>query len=210
MAIKHIIFDWDGTLVDTIPLIKKAYDYTFEKIGNTKKLSYQEIKEIAGKYSNQNIFNLIFADKQVEAKKHFYDFIEQTHLIYLQPFQGAEEILKYCEKNNIKMHILTNKKRTYLDLEKKQLNWDKYFENIICADEKEHDKPYPDTCLSLFTILPPAEEMLVLGDGDADVAMANVFGAKSVIFDPKNTYKGQDPNYKIKSLDEFIDIIQAI
>lgn len=209
MKIKSVVFDWDGTLADTIPLIKKAYDTAFEAVG-MEKMSYDQIKELAGKFSNRNIFQTVFGeDMAATAKTAFYDFIDKNHLKYLTPFDGAEDILKYCEKNKISCHILTNKNRRYLDSEIKQLGWNKYFDRILGAGEREHDKPHPDICMALFdNTPPPAEEMIVLGDGDADIAMAQVWKCPSVIFDEKGTYKGRPADYHIKHLQEFITLIK--
>ena len=49
------VFDWDGTLADTIPTLKSAYDATFAVLG-LPPMTYDQIKEAAGKYSNRNIF----------------------------------------------------------------------------------------------------------------------------------------------------------
>lgn len=209
MKIKTVVFDWDGTLADTIPLIKMAYDATFEAVG-MEKMSYEQIKELSGKFSNRNIFQIVFGENlAADAKAAFYDFIDKNHLKYLSPFDGAEAILDFCKKNNISCHILTNKNRRYLDAEIKQLGWNKYFDRILGAGEREHDKPHPDICMDLFdNTPPPAEEMIVLGDGDADVAMAQVWGCPAVIFDEKGTYKGRPADYRIKHLQEFITLIK--
>ena len=61
-------------------------------------------------------------------------------------------------------------------------------------------------------ILPPADEILVLGDGEADVQTAAAYahdGQKAfcVIYDPKGNYKGSQPDCKIQDLRQVIDII---
>lgn len=209
MEIKHVVFDWDGTLADTIPLLKKAYDAAFDAVG-MKRLEYKQIKELSGKFSNRNIFQTVFGeDKATEAKSIFYDFIDRNHLVYLKAFDGAEEILEYCRNNNIYCHILTNKNRRYLDSEIRQLGWEKYFSRILGANERKYDKPHPDICMDLFGGQPPVpEQMIVLGDGDADVAMAQIWGCKAVIFDEKGTYNGRQADFYIANLREFILLLK--
>ena len=211
MSVKHIVFDWDGTLADTIPTLKSAYDATFTALG-LPPMTYEQVKEAAGKYSNRNIFQNVFGDNiATKAKEVFYRFIQENHLRLLSPFAGAEDILRYCREHNISCHILTNKNRPYLNAEINKLGWSKYFDRIIGAGELEHDKPHADACAALFQDqCPPAAEMLVLGDGSADVAMARFWGCPSVIVDAKNTYKGLPADYIIRSLPEFIPLIESI
>ena len=211
MPIKHIVFDWDGTLADTIPTLKSAYDATFAVLG-LPPMTYDQIKEAAGKYSNRNIFQNVFGENIAdEAKEVFYRFIKDNHLRLLSPFAGAEDILRFCRDRKISCHILTNKNRPYLDAEISQLGWNIYFDRILGAGELEHDKPHDDACSALFkNRQPPAEEMLVLGDGAADVAMARFWGCPAVIFDSRRTYTGPAADYTICALPEFINLIESL
>ena len=211
MSIKHIVFDWDGTLIDSIPVLKKAYEYTF-KFMKLPEVSYAKIRELAAQRSNRTLFQKVFGDEAAEpAKKVLYGFIEAHHLSLLSPMKGAEDILRYCDDRHIACHILTNKNRPFLDAEMNKLGWGKYFDRIIGAGEQKHDKPHPETCAALFQgQQPPANEMLVLGDGNSDVVMARVWGCPAVILDDKNAYNGPQADYIIRALPEFTDIIENI
>ncbi len=211
MSIKHVVFDWDGTLVDTVPVLKKAYEYTFKSM-KLPEVSYAKIRELAGQRSDKTLFQKVFGDEAAEpAKKVLYGFIKAHHLALLKPIKGAEDILRYCNEHNIKCHILTKKNRPFLDDEMNLLGWEQYFDRVIGSGELKHDKPHPDACAALFQGQPPpTREMLVLGDGDSDVVMARVWGCQAVILDSQNTYKGPQADYIIRALPEFTNIVENI
>ena len=58
--IKHIIFDWDGTLVNTVRFLKKSFEETFAHF-HIKNINYQHIREVCAAHPDKNIFELVFA-----------------------------------------------------------------------------------------------------------------------------------------------------
>lgn len=53
MSIKYVVFDWDGTLADTYPVISAAYDYTFDTLG-LPRIPYDEVKRITSTLQNKD------------------------------------------------------------------------------------------------------------------------------------------------------------
>lgn len=130
-----IIFDFDGTLVDSKPFIKKCYIECAQKIKPELKEKAEKILigptlqntilQILG-HKNNNLFDDFFLNfKLIHDKK--------LHL-YTKPFDGVEEILKYLQKKNILMSIATNKRELPTKKLIKYLKWDNYFINIISID----------------------------------------------------------------------------
>ena len=106
--IKYMVFDWDGTLADTYPVINSAYAYTFKKM-NLPVLSAKEIKEITSSKQNKDIFEYLFGARAAEAKEIYYDYIEKNHCS-LKAMPYAKELLDFCMFNNIRSLLMTNKK----------------------------------------------------------------------------------------------------
>ena len=212
MKHKYIVFDWDGTLADTYPVISAAYDYIFDKIGQ-KRVPYAEIKQITSTLQNKDILGFVFKDKKEEAARYYYEYIEKFHTQNLKAFDGAEDLLKFCKDKNLKIFLLTNKKTKYIGEELKKLGLSQYFDKVVAAGECVQDKPHPIACFALFDgEKPKAEEVLVIGDGDADVKTAHCYDTENyradvVICDRNDTYCGEEPTYKVKSLAEVKDII---
>lgn len=213
MSIKHVVFDWDGTLADTFSVISAAYNYTFDKL-NLPRIPYDEIKRITSTLQNKDTLECIFGERKNEASQAYYEFIKKHHASNLEPIKNAQKVLDFCQKSGLKLYLITNKKRLYLKEEITKLGFDKYFKKIIAAGEFAEDKPSPIACHAIFdNFIPEADSILVIGDGEADVKTAKAYNhgvksAKSIIYDPLNKYNGQEPNYKVTDLIEIIDLIK--
>ena len=203
--IKYAVFDWDGTLADTYPVLYQAYTLTSDAL-NLPKRSLSEIKTITGKIPNRETFAYLYEKKSDMAKTIFYDYIDRHHLDGLKPIDGAKEVLDFCLQNNITPLLITNKTEKYLKKELKFLGFQKYFKKIVCAGRYEQDKPGIKACLALFDgLIPPSDEIVVIGDGASDIAVAKVYGAKSIIY--QNKAKG---DYNIDTLSQAIEIMKRL
>lgn len=203
--IKHAVFDWDGTLADTYPVLYAAYCAAARGL-NVPEPLLDDIQKVTGTLQNKNVMQHLFGEKEVEAKKYFYDYIENNHLEKLKTMKGAKDVLDFCRQNGIKSYLLTNKKKKYLDEELKHLGFDGYFEKIVTAGLYEHDKPHPVACEALFDgKIPPHNEIIVIGDGGSDAKAAEVLGATSIIVG--NHTQG---HYQISELIQAIDTIKQI
>ena len=212
MSIKYVVFDWDGTLADTYPVISAAYDYTFDTLG-LPRIPYDEVKRITSTLQNKDTLGSIFGERKQEASDAYYSFIGKHHAAALEPMPGARDVLEYCRKHNIRNILITNKKTLYVAEEIEKLGFTEFFDRIIAAGEYAEDKPHPLATHAAFDgKLPPADEILVLGDGEADFKTAETYthdGRKAfcVIYDPKHKYKGSEPDCKIENLKQVIEII---
>ncbi len=202
--IKYAVFDWDGTLADTYRVIVGGYRAVFLFFGMPIPPA-ANIKEITAKAQNKNIFSLFFKESQIpQARKVYYDYIQKNHLTKLKAISGAKDVLDFCLANNITPLLITNKNPAYLKEEIKVLGFEKYFKKIVAAGDCLEDKPHEIACKALFDgKIPPSGEVIVIGDGKADVEVARVYKAPSVIY--QNKAKG---DYNITNLLEVIRIIE--
>ena len=213
MKHKYVVFDWDGTLADTYPVISAAYDYTFDKLGLLR-IPYDEIKRITSTLQNKDTLGHIFKERKDEAARYFYEYIEKSHTARLVPMFGAEKLLEYCRDKGLGCYLISNKKTQYLREEMEKLGFEKYFKKVVAAGEYPEDKPHPAACRAVFgEKLPPADEIVVIGDGEADVKTAETYAhdgrkAKCIIYDPKRKYRGKEPDYKVESLTEAVKILE--
>ena len=204
MSIKYVVFDWDGTLADTYPVISAAYDYTFDTLG-LPRIPYDEVKRITSRLQNKDTLGCIFGERKQEAADAYYSFIGKHHAAALEAMPGARSVLEYCRKHNITSILITNKKTLYVAEEIEKLGFSEFFDKVIAAGPLA-------THAAFGGKLPPADEILVLGDGEADFQTAATYAhdnrkAFCVIYDPKRKYKGSEPDRKIDDLRQVIEII---
>ena len=202
--IKYAVFDWDGTIADTYPVLYAAYCTAAHQLGLPEP-SFDQVKAITGTVQNKEVMPRLFGSKADEASALFYKYIQKNHLQGLKMVSGAGELLSFCLKNHIQMLLLTNKQQNYLTKELKFFKLENCFANIVSAGIYSQDKPHPIACKALFKgKIPPKDEIVVIGDGGSDIKAAAVFGAKSIILG--NRIKG---DYNIQNLSEAIEIIKG-
>ena len=214
-----VIWDWDATLADTYPVTNAAYAYTFKKLGMEEQtISFDEVKRITSSLQNKDVLAHIFGeDKKENARKYFYEYISAKHAEKLEPIKGAYAALEYLATKKAVSLLLSNKTNTdkdgrgkYLSQETDKLNMTHYFSKIAGAGEEPEDKPSPiaiDALLNSSETKPSKDDLiLVIGDGEADLKIADYLRSKglkasSILLDPKNKYKGSTrPNYTIHEL----------
>lgn len=212
MGIKHVVFDWDGTLADTYPVISAAYNYTFDKL-SLPRIPYDEVKRITSTLQNKDTLGYIFGERKPEASEAYYEFIAAHHATNLEAMPYAKDLINYCRCLGLKCYLITNKKTLYVAEEIEKIGFNGLFDKVIAAGEYAEDKPHPIATHAVFSgTLPDADTILVIGDGEADVKVARTYDhdgkkAKCLIYDPKQKYNGMEPDYKIGNWQDAIPVI---
>ena len=168
-----ILFDLDGTLVDTAPDLMAAHNHVMKKFGHReKKLS--DIKSLAGKGAwimMQRAFRQEINDEKIkkEMLKEFLDFYSQNIDRGSKPINGVMEFLKWAKDKNISMAVCTNKQeRLAVDLLKK-LRMYKYFEYVAGSDTFPFNKPDPRHLTDVVEIIQgDLKKTIMVGDSEVD------------------------------------------
>ena len=168
-----ILFDLDGTLVDTAPDLMDAHNHVMKKFGHKeKKLS--DIKSLAGKGAwvmMQRSFRQEIKDEKIkkEMTKEFIDFYSKNIDRGSKPINGVMEFLKWAKDKNISMAVCTNKQeRLAVDLLKK-LRMYKYFEYVAGSDTFPFNKPDPRHLTDVVEIIQgDLKKTIMVGDSEVD------------------------------------------
>ena len=168
-----ILFDLDGTLVDTEPDLMDAHNHVMKKFGHKeKKLS--DIKSLAGKGAwvmMQRSFREEIRDEKIkkEMTKEFIDFYSQNIDKGSKPINGVMEFLKWAKTKNISMAVCTNKQeRLAVDLLKK-LKMYEYFEYVAGSDTFSFNKPDPRHLTDVVEIIQGnLKKTIMVGDSEVD------------------------------------------
>ena len=159
-----VLFDLDGTLVDTAPDLMRAHNHVMQKFGYPTK-STEEIRNLVGKGAGAMIGRSIWGqakkefgkvndeNTKKEMVKEFVKFYSKNIINESTLINGVKEFLKWCKDNNISMAVCTNKQE-YLsnDLLKKIGIYD-YFEYVAGSDTFDYCKPDPRHLTSVVEIL---------------------------------------------------------
>ena len=173
-----ILFDLDGTLVDTAPDLIGAHNHVMKKFGHTpKKLS--DIKSLAGRGAwvmMQRSFKNEITDEKTKKKMvdEFISFYAKNINNESKPIKGIFEFLEWAKSRNISMGVCTNKREVLaIDLLKK-INMYKYFEYVAGADTFEFNKPDPRHLTNVVEIIGgDLKKTIMVGDSEVDANSAH-------------------------------------
>ena len=173
-----ILFDLDGTIVNTAPDLMAAHNHVMKKFGHAeKKLS--EIKSLAGRGAwvmMQRSFKEEIKDEKTknEMTKEFIEFYAKNIDRDSKPINGVIEFLEWAKGKKISMAVCTNKQeRLAVDLLKK-LDMSKYFEYIAGADTFEFNKPDPRHLTNVVEIVGgDLKKTIMVGDSEVDANSAH-------------------------------------
>ncbi len=177
-----IIFDWDGTLCDSVDHIVLAMQQAAVSIG-VPVPEPAAVRDIVGLGLQQAIAR-VFPGRGDEFGKDFAELYSRHYIEADQPpatlFNGALSTLNTLKGRGIELAVATGKSRRGLDRVLSGLNLNEFFEATRCADETL-SKPHP---LMLEEILrergKDPEQALMVGDTEYDLEMATNAGVASV------------------------------
>ena len=202
---KHVIWDFDGTLFDTYPVMAKIFKDLLEKEGIEEPLD-----EIKQHMQVSMSFALTYYEKKYAISSEFiedYKLLQKTKGIELaKPFEGIEGICKYIHSTNRKNYLYTHRGDSSVTLLKKYGLYH-YFSDFITFDQGFKRKPNPDALNYLInehTIHP--EEALMIGDRELDLLAAKNAGISACYFNEKKE-KNEHADYTIDHFQQLYSVI---
>ena len=210
-----ILFDLDGTIVNTAPDLMAAHNHVMKKFGHTeKKLS--EIKSLAGRGAwvmMQRSFKEEIKDEKIknEMTKEFIDFYAKNIDRDSKPINGVIEFLEWAKGKKISMAVCTNKQeRLAVDLLKK-LDMSKYFEYIAGADTFEFNKPDPRHLTNVVEIIGgELKKTIMVGDSEVDANSAHNAKLPFVLVKDGYTEKNENEIKHDELISDFIGFEKII
>jgi phosphoglycolate phosphatase len=209
-----IFFDWDGTLVDSLPALNGYYNHVMS-VYSKPVIGIEEAKRNIRKSARER-FPEIFGDKADEALEVFYDYVAKTHLDHLEVFADSHGFMDELSKHNIQLGIVSNKKHSFLLKEITHLGWDKYLVSNIGAGEAAKDKPEPDPLLlaaSKIDLSPDTHEIWYVGDTETDMMAAVAAGFQPIFIEHglgerSDCEKHGLTPYFVKDLPQLMQLVQ--
>jgi len=209
--IEGVLFDLDGTLLDTVPDLGYALNLLREE-HHLPPLPLKDIRSIATLGSVAMIKIALDLDKtapQFHAVRERFLALYTAHLDkHTTFFPGIEEVLSYLDQKNIPWGIVTNKLKIHTHALLKALDYHHRPACILCGDSLPTYKPDPAPILHACELIKKApEHCLYVGDAETDVMASKAAGTQSIVAlygyigEKENAYLWQADGYIEKPLD---------
>ena len=211
-----VLFDLDGTLVDTAPDLIRAHNHVMKKFGYPTK-SINELKNAVGKGAKAIMAKgngkWEWFDEKIknEMTDEFLSFYKKNILHESTLLNGVKEFLIWCKNQNVSMAVCTNKtEHLAIDLLKKIEIYD-FFEYVSGHNTFEYCKPDPRHLLKTIEILNgDREKSIMIGDSETDANAAKEAEIPMILLKYGYTEKRSEEIYHNHLIKDFIGIEKII
>ena len=217
-----ILFDLDGTLIDTAPDLMNAHNHVMRKFGYETK-STDDIRNLVGKGAASLIgrsvwgqakkeFGQITNDKiKSEMVKEFINFYGKNIAVESKLVNGVLEFLNWSKKNNISMGVCTNKQEHRAVDVVKQIKIYDYFEYVAGSNTFDYCKPDPRHLTNVIEIMQgKINKSLMIGDSETDSESANAAGIPFILLEDGYTEKKVSEIHHNHLIKDFIGLDKII
>jgi pyrophosphatase PpaX len=169
IIIKAVIFDFDGTLADTLPVCFLAFQAVFKKYDD-REVTPEEIKSMFGPSETGIIQQNLMNTDHEKAIELYYEVYRERHETVVENNEEINNLLKLLKTKGYKLGIVTGKARKSLDISLECIGLNNFFDVIITGDDVEEPKPHPEGIHKALDYLNlSSDEAVFLGDSDADI-----------------------------------------
>ena len=217
-----ILFDLDGTLVDTTPDLMIAHNHVMSKFGYPTK-STEEIRNLVGQGAGAMLGRSIWGQAKKEFGKvqdekvkkemieEFVDYYGKNIVNESKLIEGVKDFLIWSKKNRISMGVCTNKQEHLaIDLLKKIGIYD-FFEYVAGHNTFDYCKPDPRHLTSVIEILDgDLKKTLMIGDSETDANAAKAAGIPIILLEDGYTEKKITEIYHNHLIKDFIGIEKIV
>ena len=216
-----VLFDLDGTLVDTAPDLMLAHNHVMKKFGYPTK-SLNDLKSSVGKGAGAMIGRSIWSQAKKELTSinekvksdmtdEFISYYGKNILRESVLINGTKDFLNWCKNENISKAVCTNKtEHLAVDLLKKIGIYD-YFEYVAGYNTFDYCKPDPRHLTTVIEILDgDLKKSIMIGDSETDANSAKAADIPMILLEDGYTEKKTDEIYHNHLIKDFVGIEKII
>ena len=215
MKIKGVLFDLDGTLVNTTPLILESFRHTFKQFG----MVVPSDSELVAGFGlpMRTAVTAYMPDEMADEFCDAYRAYQRTrHDELIEGIDGVGETLSSLKQSGIKMAVVTSKKRPAAIRDLGCYNLVEYFDTIIACDDCAENKPLPGPSLMALKRLGlNGADCLAVGDSPYDLQSARAAGCQTAAvrytsFDWNFILNEGKPDYVLNKMTDLLTLIDTL
>lgn len=208
--IKGILFDFDGTLINTNNLIVKSFKYTFKKhlnldVEEKEIVRYfgEPLKTTLGRYGG-NLDSMLAT---------YFSYNEENHDNLVESFNGVDEGLSAIKSLGLKTAIVTSKRKVIVEKGLNIIKINRYLDAMVTLEDTTEHKPNGAPCLKACELLGlKPQETIMVGDSYYDILCGKNAGCKTCVVNysalSKDELEKYSPDYYIDEIKDLVDLIK--
>jgi HAD superfamily hydrolase (TIGR01509 family) len=210
--VKAVIFDMDGTLVDSREIVLGAFKHVLDEFGG--EYSDERVSRYVGGRL-ENTYQDLLPNHEFGklADLHRSWQVDNKHL--LKSFKGLDEFLNQLKMSGQKLGLFTSATRTRTDLALDGLNIREYFDAVVCAEDVKNPKPDEEGVLKLVRDMKvKLSEVVLVGDAEYDILSGKNAGVTTIGvthgFGTKEALEKAGADYIVSNLDGISQTIEKL
>lgn len=208
VAEECILFDLDGTLLDTTDLINASFEYTLDKVLGIP-VPWERLHQFWGRplFEQMRLFS---EDRAEEMLAIYREHNAEHHDELAKVTPGARETLEALQRAGKTIAVVTSKSVPMAWRGLRLFGLDGYIQTLVGAEDTTLHKPNPDpVLLALDKLNMKPEDSMMIGDSPYDIeaglgAGTRTAGLEWTIF-PKKSFHGREPHIWLKRLQDLVE-----
>lgn len=176
---RAVVFDLDGTVVDSVELIVASMQYAIQTVLGREMSREESIAQVGRPLREQMV--ILSPEHADELVRVYREWNHREHDKMLKLYDGIVNLLYALDEAGVTLGLVTSKSRYTTQMAFDLTGIESYFEQSICADESPRNKPLPDPillCLERMGVAP--QEAAYVGDSPADIQAGKAAGADAI------------------------------
>ncbi len=182
--ITAVIFDVDGTLIDSVDLHAAAWQEAFRRFG--REVEFDKVRHQIGKGGDQ-LLPVFFSPDELERfgeemEEYRGELYKREYMPRVRPFPQVRELFKHLRDDGKRIALASSAKKDELVEYKKIARIEDLVEEATSADDAEKSKPHPDIFEAALSLLgnPSPREVVVVGDTPYDAQAAGKASLRTI------------------------------
>lgn len=183
-ATRAVIFDIDGTLIDSVDLHARAWQEAFRHFGC--ETDFQKVRDQIGK-GGDKLMPVFLSQEQIERQgkeieQYRSDLFKREYLPQVKPFPAVPDLFKRIKADGTKIALASSAKSDEIATYKRIAGVEPYLEAETSSDDAEESKPEPDIFLAALHRLGDIDpgEVIAVGDTPYDAEAARKAGMRVI------------------------------
>jgi len=213
--INTVLFDFDGTIMDTNNVILQSWQHTFRTLEG-KERPEEEILGTFGEPLHVTMKKFLPHIPLEEGVKTYRSYHYEKFTDLIEVFPGILELLAELKARGYKLGIVTSRLRHTTEIGLDKYHMGQYFDAVVTADDTDKHKPDPEPVnMALEKLGSKPEEAIMIGDSMFDVLCAKNAGVKAAIVSWALAVSEEDlngenaPDFVLENAEDLLGILEG-